>query len=1006
MLDVGLLGTVTVSVDGGQAEVGSGKQACFVAALALYAGQPVPMDTLISRVWGEAPPPAVRSTLYSQIARIRRLIPAGLIARRGGGYVLDVPLSSVDVFRMRALAAEGSAAACSGDLAGATALWREAAALWRGPALAGATGDWADRTRAGLDQERLALLGQLHDAELALGRHAEIVAALAGLVAEYPLNEPLTGQLMLALHRSGRTAEALDRYAQARARLRDELGTEPGPALADLHQQLLLGAPPATDPVPSGGPAARPRQLPAAVPSFTGRSAELAELDGAAGITVLAGTGGAGKTALALHWAHRAAAGFPDGQLFVDLRGYSPARPLPPEEVLSRFLRALGVPPAQIPQEPDEQAALYRSLLADRRMLIVLDNAASPAQVRQLLPGTPHSRVVITSRGDLRGLAATHDFRTVHLGVLTEPDAVGLLTGVLGPLAPSTAEAAELARLCGYLPLALRLVAAGLAADPDQRASDLVAQLGSPGRLAALASGDDPQAAVRATFELSYRAADPEARRVFRLLGLSPAPEPDPAAITALTGTDPAGALDRLAAAYLIEPSGDRWRLHDLLREYAADLSAAEDTPAERDAAIGRLLGWYLDAATVAATRMDPTHVRTTVPGRAAPEFADHGAALAWFETERPALVALVGHASAAGLHSHTWRLAHTLTRYFHTRGYLADWLGTGRQALTAARELAEPHAEGEILNSLGLAYGELGRLAEATECHERAIGLRDTAGDLMGQARSLGNFGNARRKQGHTAESVGYYDRALALFEELGDSRGTAMVLNCRAIAYVHLGHTLRAVSDYEQALKLVLDGFPLGRATLLLNYGNILSRRGHWERAIGCFHESRALFAGIGDTHGEGACVATEAHALLRAGRYSQAVEAALAAVDMFGGLDGQPDVARPHGTAAVGLARLGRHEEAAAHCAAIRALVIGAGDPPLFRDVFNAIGECELAAGDPAAEATFRAVLAAGDADLYQSARALLGLAQALGAAGSEYRREGLDLLSYLDLPEPGC
>ena len=532
----------------------------------------------------------------------------------------------------------------------------------------------------------------------------------------------------------------------------------------------------ATEPLPGVAPAVRtpatPRQLPMDVPGFVGREAELAELDGllaaaaeglsAVVISTVAGTGGVGKTALAVHWAHRVADRFPDGQLYVNLRGYDPHDPVLPADALSAFLRCLGVDGAEIPYELDERAALYRSLVAGRQMLVLLDNAQSALQVRPLLPGAPSCFVVVTSRDNLAGLVVRDGARRIDLDLLPLPDAVGLLAALVGSRVGAEPHAATaLAERCARLPLALRIAAEQAAARADASLTELAEDLADQERrLDLLDTGDDEHSTVRAVFSWSYRNLGEPAAAVFRLLGLHPGRDVDDHAVAALAGpglTDPRRLLDVLVNAHLVQQvTPGRFGMHDLLRAYAGE--RAEEIPdGDRRAALTRLFDLYLSVAAAAVDLLSPhdRHRRPRIPPApmSSPPIRDADVARAWLDAERANLLAVAAHAARHGWQGHATRLSATLAPYLDAGAHTSEALTLHSAALDAARTVDDRHAEATAWHHLGLVYGRWGRHVEAVEHFERALDIRRRLGDRTAQAFTLNNISAVNTNRGRFAE-------------------------------------------------------------------------------------------------------------------------------------------------------------------------------------------------------------------------------------------------------------
>jgi DNA-binding SARP family transcriptional activator len=581
-------------------DAGHARRRAVLAVLLLELGRVVPTEVLIDRVWGEGPPASALNTLYGYVARLKAVLvkacdPQVTLARHPGGYMLRARAEQLDLYRFRHLAAE--AATSSDDQRGA-GLLRQALGLWRGPALAGVRSPWLDAMRDTLEADRVTAQADLIDIRLRQGEHGVVVSELTGQAAVRPADERLIAQLMLALYRAGQQADALRWFEQTRRHLAAEVGVDPGPVLRTLHQQILHADPALAAPVRANpGPAPVPRHLPPAAFAFTGRASELADLDRllpaarAAGqdsvpspIMAVSGTAGVGKTALAVHWARRAADQFGDGQLYADLRGFGPSSvPAPAAETIGALLAALGVPPGSIPAGLEAQTALYQSLLAGRQMLLILDNARDEEQVRPLLPGSAHTRVLVTSRNQLTGLAATDGAWLVSLDVLPRREAAQLLVARLGRHAAEPAVTGEIADLCARLPFALGVAAARAAAQPDFPLTALAAELRDSGsRLDALDSGD-PAVSLRTLFSWSYQQLSTEAARIFRLLSRHPGPDITTHAAASLAGLDESAArraLRELSRAHVLtERIPGRYTCHDLLLSYAADRARAQDSP-------------------------------------------------------------------------------------------------------------------------------------------------------------------------------------------------------------------------------------------------------------------------------------------------------------------------------------------------------------------------------------------------------------------------------------------
>ncbi len=976
----GILGPLQVRDGNTVVGVPAPRQRVLLAALLVHAGQAVAADALAETVWDGAPPPGAAATLRSHVMRLRRVLGPRAGARvvtRYPGYLVDAGQEEVDLLRFTRLCREGGAAVRAGAWAEASGMLSEALGLWRGPPL-------ADIPAHMLRRDETPELEQLHlqaaewqiDAELNLGRHGEMIPRLQSLATEHPLREHFHAQLMLALYRCGRQAEALAAYRRARRVLVDELGTEPGSGLRELHQRMLAADPVLAGPEPVPPPARGsrpvvPRELPGEVRHFAGRADELAALSrlldqadkeppGTVLVSAIGGTAGVGKTALAVHWAHQVAERFPDGQLYVNLRGYDPDQPVPPADALAGFLRALGVPGQDIPPEAGERAARYRSLLAGRRMLVVLDNARSAEQVRSLLPGTKACVAVVTSRDALGGLVAREGAERLEVDLLPLPEAVGLLRALIGGRVDADPAAAEeLATQCSRLPLALRVAAELAIARPAASLAELAGELADQQqRLDVLDADGDSRTAVRAVFSWSYRHLDSSAARAFRLAALHPGPDLDRYAAAALTGTtvERAGrVLDQLTRMHLIHPSGPgRYGLHDLLRAYARELAAAQDGEDERWAAQTRLFDYYLHTAAAAANTLFPAESahrpRVPPPVTPGPPVAGPAAARAWLDAERAVLVAVTAHTAAHGWPGHTTRLAVTLFRYLDVGGHLPEATAIHSHARSAASQTGDRAAEAEALVSLGVVDHEQGRDEQAADHLQQALALFRKIGDPIGQARALNDLGGVDLRQGRYRQAAGHFQQALALRRGTGDQAGQA-----------------RALSN-------------LGRMDLL---------QGRHQQAVGHLEEALDLCRKVGDRTGEAYVLNYLGRVDLLQGRCRQAVcrlEQALALNQEIGNRPGEAYI-----LANLGLVELrqGHHEPAARHHRQALALFREIGDRSGEAEALNGLGEVFLATGRVgharAQHATALAVARQlGDRD--QQARAREGLARARQAEGN--------------------
>jgi DNA-binding SARP family transcriptional activator/tetratricopeptide (TPR) repeat protein len=1006
VVDIRLLGPVEVWAADVGLDMGPPQQRAVLAALAVDAGRPVFRDTLLDRIWSGRAPDGAASALYAHINRIRRALAAGTaatagatgtehvrLARRSGGYVLEVDPQEVDLHRFRRLAlAARDRQRPDDERAG---MLREALDLWRGEPLADLPGEWPARMRDSWEEERLDAAVAWAQAELRLGRPDEVIGPVRDLAARHPLSERPVGVLMQALAAEGRDAEALECYAIARSRLVEALGAEPGRELQAVHLAILKGERPAAQAddaaVSRPAPLPVPAQLPPDVRGFTGRQDELDELDRllidaddqstAVVISAVAGTAGVGKTALAVRWAHRVRDKFPDGQLYVDLRGYGPDRPVAPEKALARFLANLGVAGQDIPLDVDDRAARYRTEINGRRMLVVLDNAASVEQIRQLLPGTRSCSVVVTSRDSLPGLVAVHGGRRLDLGLLPHQDAVALLRTLIGDrVKAEPGAAATLATQCARLPLALRVTAELATARPATPLAGLVRELADESqRLQRLDAGGDPRAAVRVVFSWSYKHLPAGAARAFRLAGLHPGSDLDPYATAALTGTqvdEARRALDILERAHLVHLTGpERYGTHDLLRAYARDLAHSHDSDADRRAALTRLFDYYLAAAGSARdARTSPERRQgpSSSPDSFTPPMAGPAAALAWLDAERPNLVAIAAYTAAHGWPGHTIWLSTTLFRYLDAGAHFHDAVSIHTDAKNAARQTGDPAAEAYASANLGVVHMRQGHYEQAAEHYLQALLLFSQTGDRVGEARTLTHLGLVNWRQGRYQQAAERHGQALARCRQTGNLVGEANALSNLGLVLWRQGRYEEALEDHRQALILYREtGYRYGEGNALANLGVIHLTRGRYERAADDLRQALVTFSETGNRIGEGYALANLGLVNLGQGRNEQAADDLGQAVTIFretGNRDGEAEA-------------------------------------------LNGVGEVLHAAGLPDQARTQHAAaltLAVETGDRYQQARAHSGIADARHEAGEdalarEHWQHALTLYNDLGVPD---
>ncbi len=858
-----LLGPVEVWTGDGWAKIGAAKRRAVLAALLVHRGEPVSIDTLIEELWPDGPPAKAANLVSIHIYHLRKLIgdaEGQVLVTRAPGYQLVLAPGELDADRFAALVTGGRRALGGGTPERAAELLGEALGLWRGrpladvaaTALVAAEADRLVESRAGAEE-------LYAEACLACGRYAEVVPRLRRLLADHPLREKLWALLMRALCGAGRQAEALEVYEQARKTISEELGVDPGAELRQLYQQILDAdgeqavvslAIPGPPPAP---PAPLPAQLPADISDFTGRSgqvdqlrellAEVAVADGSPGavrVVLVVGPGGQGKTTLAVHAAHLLREEFPDGQLYASL--LSATQSADPAEVLARFLRDLGADPARIPLDAEERAARYRTRLAGRRMLIVLDDARDTEQVRPLLPGSASCAVLITARHWLPELAGG---AVLDLDVLSDDEAQALFTKIVGERRVTAEPGAtgEVLTACAGLPLAIRIAGARLATRGNWSIQTLAGSISLPATAALLGEGDEAAAE----------------------------------------------ALDMLFDAHLLEsPEPDRYRFHDLLRVYAADRARTQETEPDRTAAVARLLTWYLHTAEAAAAVISARHARVPLgppPAGVQPlGFGSLENALAWCDAERPGLMAATRLAASAGQHEIAWKLAAALMSFYYRRSHWGDWVATHQAGLDSARALGDRLGEAWMLNNLGMAYG-VQHMEQAVASFEQALAIFREIGDEPGEARAAGNVAQAYVDVRRFDDAWSVAQRSLAIQRKMGNRYSEGVVLGHLGRASRELGRYAEAVGHLELALAIFRElGQQYGEADSLTDLGDAYLCLDQVDSAVTHLREALAIRHDIGDVHGEAVTLQSLGLALDRAGDHAQARDRLAEAVRLF--------------------------------------------------------------------------------------------------------------------------
>jgi len=988
----------------------------------------VPAGALIERLWDAEPPPKAREGLSVYVTRLRASLrdaaDGGVrLAGRASGYVLDVDPEEVDLHRFRRLRRQADALIASGDNDHAAMLLREADGLWRGQALAGIRGDWVARMRNSLEEERRAAILQRVECELDLGRHADLVGELHGLLAQYPLDETFVAHQMTALYWSGRPGDALSLYRETRSRLVDEQGAEPGPVLSELHQRILRRDPQLAVRLASRPPGrvSRPDTLPPETVEFVGRSAEVELLAGGHGdapqISVIEGMPGVGKTALAVHTARTVADQYPDGIFYLNFHTHDSGSPsLDSAEALYRLLRMLSVPATQIPDAIGERAALWRAQLSRRRAVVILDDAARHDQIRPLLPVAGQCLILVTARRRLPDLAGAS---ALTLDVLSVDDAVTLFTRIAGPgRDPEQDEVATAVGLCGRLPLAIQLTAGRLAQDSPLSLADLVEELSSsPARLGSTGAAS-PE--VMSAFELSYRALEPDHQRLFRRLGMSPCPHVSLPGAAALGGGTLAEAEKALTALLdhhlLVRAHADQFRFHDLIRGFAAVRAARDDSPSEQRQAVGRLLDYYLYTADQADRVLHPFRHRVPVSvahvPAASPALRTEEDAAAWLESEWRNILQAAQHAGR-----HEWKrqcadLTHVLAGFVEIRGYWDEAMAAHSLALQACRDLDDHARIAQASLELSVVSQQAGRHESTLALAEDAAAIYRSLADRRGLAEALDQIGLAHQRAARCREALAYFHEARSLYCDASDLHGMADTLSHSGIACWHLGRYPDAMRCLRDALSFYRDvGDRRGEAKTLNNLGKMQLHCGYHRDALESFHESLEIFTEIGGAQNQAILYQNIGSVYRYKGSYEKGLAAYRQALTIYRDIGDLPDEANVLNDVGAIYESAECYDEALIHYQQARLIAEEIGNMSEQVIALRGIADVRRGSGryGEALENYQSALrLAREIGDPYEEGKILEGIAEATLSTQKPYAariafRQALDIFERLGVPE---
>jgi DNA-binding SARP family transcriptional activator/tetratricopeptide (TPR) repeat protein len=1025
-----LLGPIELWSHGRRHDLGSLKEQSILAILSMECGRPVSIDALVDRVWDEEPPNQARDTITSYLSRLRRTLKqaagdAGRLVSRQGTCTLMVDSDDIDLHCFRRLRRQAAAIGESGDDEQASTLLQAAGDLWRGEPLAGLPGDWMRRIRQSLEEERRDAQVELIERQLRLGRHMSVIGELRRLAAMHPFDEHIAATLMTALYRSDRQADALSVYQQTHRLFSAELGFEPGPRLRKLHQQILRD-----DPEIAITPRYRradldrqPNTLPPDIADFTGRAQELNELTEVRAdrsvmrVDTIEGMPGVGKTALAVRAAHRLSSRFPDAQLYVNLHGHDPGHaPRPAAAALGDLLRKLGIPPKLIPPSIESRKELWQREMGDRRAVLVLDDATTGDQVRPLLPQAPGCRVLITTRRALHGLA---EARRIRLDPLRQDEAVTLFTYVAGEERSGDREAVnEIVRRCGCLPLAIRLAAGRFHDSPMTTSADLVEDLimSDP----ATAESREGSQVVHAAFEGSYRELSDEQQRVFRRLSLAPTSEITQLAAAALTDESISTIQVQLKAlvehSLILEAEESQIRLHDLIRAYARDRSAKEDSRQERRKARARLLYYYLNTTSRADQILHPhrrrIHDLFDCSRQALLNINTPQEAQDWLEQEWHNALTVAKFAIG-----HEWKkegalLVHALAQFLEAQGYWEEACEAHQLALQACRDLRELRGTGQASLELCIMQFNLGDYEAALRHAKDALAAHRALDDLPAEAETLDVLGLVLWSTARFREAIAHHQEARTLSQSAENRRIEADAQAHIGLSYWNLGRYDESISQFRGALEIYrYIGDRHGEAITLNNIGDVQQHRGYHRDAAELYRKSHNIFQQIPGRQNNAILLQNMGNIHRYKGRYPEALQHYRQALGTFKAIGDRRNIAAAFNFVGITYRLMERYSEALVHHERAQDLAVEIADPYEQIHALRGIADTKQETGNYSAALTYyhRALSRAREiGDAYQEAKIHDGIAGAvLQVTGREaariHWRQALDLFQSLGVPE---